>query len=95
MDTILDQAIRDLIFKVYGKCYIGKLKVKELNPVGYDVIIGLDREEYPLHIMAEYQWDKFLTFIEKELRQRHLQTTEYYKGYKIDPYEERRTYRTN
>lgn len=84
MDITLDQAIRELIFKVYGECYIGKLKIKQLDHGGYDLILGLDVDEKPLHIAADYEWNDFLKYIEQELRSRHLHTTKYYTGYKID-----------
>lgn len=90
MNIKYDQVIRDLIYKVYGKCYIGKLKIKHLQPVGYELLLMLDCDEKPLHIAAQLQWNEFLEFIEKELRIRHLHTTSYYTGYKIDEYDERR-----
>lgn len=83
--TELDQAIREIIFKVYDKCYIGKLKVKPLcGTVGYDLLLALDCEEKPIHIAAELEWNAFCKFIEEELRKRHLHTTSYYTGYKYE-----------
>ena len=60
-----------------------------MQPCGYEVILGLDTIEKPLHIAAELPWEEFLKFMEEELRKRHLHTTEYYTGYKFDFYDER------
>lgn len=94
-DTKLEAAIRELICKVYGFAYIGKLKVAELEYGGYEVNITLGIEDQPLHISAQLEWEDFLKFIEKELRSRHLHSAKYYTGYKIDAYEQRRTNRVN
>lgn len=91
-----DRVIRELIYKVYGELYIGKLKVKKLDTGGYDLILGLDVDEKPLHIAADLEWEEFLKYLEQELRSRHLHTTKYYTGYKIDiPNDKRRINRGN
>lgn len=92
METQLDQAIQEIICKVYKAKYTGSLKVKHIEPEGYEVIMGLGVDEKPLRIFAQLPFDKFLIFIEKELRDRHLHSTSYYTGYKND---QGRTYRIN
>lgn len=84
MDRTKEQVIRDIIGEVYHCCYVGKLKIKKLKPVGYELIIALDMEEKPIHIAAQLHWEDFLKFIRQELRDRHLHSASYYTGYKID-----------
>lgn len=76
--------ILDLIYKIYNRCYIGKLEVTPLNPIGYDISMELHSDERPLHIAAELSDDEFLKFFEKELRSRHLATDHFYTGYMTD-----------
>jgi hypothetical protein len=48
----LKQAILESIGEIYKKCYIGPLKITKFKSGGYDVAIGLDCEEKPIHIAA-------------------------------------------
>ena len=84
----LKQAILDTNFEKYDKCYIGPLEIKEIKPFGYDVALGFDRFEAPLHIAAQLEWNDFLTYFKKELSTRHLSDIHFYTGYKTDTYDQ-------
>ena len=43
--------------------YNGRLKIRQLSPVGYSVTFGLNNIDKPLVISAELSDDKFLKFI--------------------------------
>lgn len=77
----LRQAILVLIGEVYNKCYIGNLKITKLDPIGYDVSLGLDCDERPLHIAASLEWEDFLIYFKEELRKARLTSSNYYTGY--------------
>jgi hypothetical protein len=80
----LENEIICLIEKIYHKKYVGKIKVSELEN-GFQLTLGLNQEEKPLVIAADMSKEDFLSFIEKELHERHLHTTKYYKGVKSYP----------
>lgn len=80
----LEQAILAIIKKVYCKEYTGRLKVTEI-PGGYRLDLGMNNDERPISIAAESS--DFLNFVEKELRDRSLDMTEYFTA--IQLYDER------
>ena len=65
--------------------YNGRLKIRQLSPVGYSVTFGLNNIDKPLVISAELSDDKFLKFIKDELRSRHFDLVQYFSGYKYEP----------
>lgn len=79
----LEAAILEGVQDIYKKKYVGRLKVQEL-PSGYQMKMWLNHPEAPLVIAAELSDEKFVSFILKELRSRHLELTEYFTGYKIE-----------
>lgn len=80
----LKQAILDIIFDQYKKCYIGPLVITKMKPCGYDVALGLDNAERPIHIAAQLDMKDFLKFFREEMRWRHLGDSHFYTGYKFD-----------
>ncbi len=79
MDS-LKQVILDIIKECYGKCYIGPLRIKRLNG-GWDVSLGFQNEEKPIHIAAQLEWNDFLKYFKEEIRHRHLGHDHFYTGY--------------
>lgn len=77
------EKILQLIEKLYCKKYTGKIKVEKIKD-GYTLVLGLNQEERPIRISGQMGEKDFLKYVENELRLRHLETTEYYYGYKID-----------
>lgn len=84
----LRQAILDIIFNQYKKCYIGPLKIVPLKTEGWDVQLGLDCDERPIHIAIELDDDKFLKYFREEMRWRHLGDINFYTGYKYDAFDQ-------
>ena len=60
--------------------YNGRLKIRQLSPVGYSVTFGLNNIDKPLVISAELIDDKFLKFIKDELRSRHFNNIQWFIG---------------
>lgn len=81
----LEQAILELIQDIYKSQYIGKIKVKKIEPSGYCVKLGMNTPEAPLVIYAEFEDEKFLKFMEKELKNRRLDKVYYGKLFKTMP----------
>lgn len=79
----LEAAILESVQDIYHKKYVGKLKVIKLAN-GYQMKMYLNKPEAPLVIAADLSDEKFLSFIKKELRSRHLELTDYFTGYKIE-----------
>lgn len=84
----IEAAVLDIIKKVYEAKYIGKLKIEEIKDcngksIGYKLTLGLNNVERPITIQMEGNINKFLSYIEKELRARHLHYTSFYTGYKV------------
>ena len=78
----LEQAILDLIQRVYCKKYVGHIKcVPICNNKGWTVILGLHNDYKPITISAELPDKKFLKFFEQELRDRDWNTVHWFTGY--------------
>ena len=60
--------IKELIERLYNCCFAGTIKVETLKPLGYIVKFGLPDFEKPVSLAAELPYDKFLKYIEEELR---------------------------
>ena len=83
----LEQAIRDMLLRIYKKQYIGRLSVKETfytfpgeepTHIGYVLRLGLNKDEKPLSIAVECNTaNEFLACIENELKVRSLTRTRY------------------
>lgn len=82
----LEQAVRDIVRKVYCREYVGKLEVSELKDgnevIGYHLTLGLNNIDKPVTINIEGDKCTFLCGIEQELRKRHLHYSTYSFGYK-------------
>lgn len=81
--TQIEQAILDLIKRIYCKEYISTLKVTALSNEGYNLMLAMSNKDKPININYEGTVENFLKFIEEELRQRHLNTDTYSRGYKV------------
>ena len=83
----LEQAILELIRNIYCKEYIGRIKVIETidngDHLGYRLELGLNKDERPLSIAGEGSDNEFLQFIEKELRNRGLDSIEYFTAIQL------------
>lgn len=78
----LEQAIREKFIEIYNSIYLGKLWVTKLDPIGYQIKIGLNTPEAPRVIYAELEDDKFLEFLQKEIKDMKLNTVFYGKLFK-------------
>lgn len=85
----LELQILDMIEEIYCAEYTGTLIVKEIQSsfdkevIGYVLRLGLNNTDKPLTIATDCSAEEFLIFIEKELRQKGLNRTKYFTGYKI------------
>lgn len=83
----LEQVILELIRTTYCKEYTGRIKVIETfdggNHLGYRLELGLNKDERPLSIAGEGSDKEFLSFIERELKDRSLDRTEYFTAIQI------------
>lgn len=71
------QAILKCFSEVYGDyCYTGSLFINKL-PNGFDVAIGFNHKETPMHIMAELDDEAFIEFFKKELKSKRLHHNQY------------------
>ena len=65
--TELIAAIQEIIKDLYKGEYVGKIRVKDLHPMGYEV--AFEHHQYkPTFYSASLPDDEFLKFIKKELR---------------------------
>lgn len=85
-DGKLKNEILALIQKIYCAKYIGTLEVYRSIPSGIIVRFGLNCNEKPIYIAAELPDDKFLIYMEKEIRSRRFDFVKYFLGYKEYPY---------
>lgn len=83
--TELSQAIREYMNIIYDAEFIGRIKIEDLDPVGYKVSFYLDSPEHPFVLIADLPDEEFLPFIKEELRKSKLVKTKYYKTIKLYP----------
>lgn len=67
-ETQLEQVIREYFLDICKKEYIGKITIKKLDPIGYNVHLGLDAANKYHVLYAELEDDKFLKFIREEIK---------------------------
>ena len=84
----IEQAVQEIIKKVYCSDYCKKITVLELidylgNIYGYDLKLILNQDERPIRIILEGTVDNFLKNVELELYERNLIDTKFYTGYKV------------
>lgn len=88
----IEQAIRDLIKRIYCREYQGRLKVYETTykfpgeepiHVGYRMDLGLNKDEKPLSIACDGTAEEFIEFIENELKSRSLARTKYFTAIQL------------
>lgn len=75
----LEQVIHDYIMDIYNMCYVGKLEIIKLDPIGYCIKFGKDTPDQPLVIYAEMEDNKFLKFLKQELKDMRLNLIYYGK----------------
>ena len=89
----LEQVILDIITKIYCKKYIRTIKIEETfdlftkEHLGYVLYLGLNKNDTPLSIASEGTDKQFTTFIEKELRSKQLDSSDYFEAiqlYRVD-----------
>lgn len=83
----LEQVIRDLLMDIYHAEYIGKLKLTKLEPIGYEIQLGMNVPNYPDTIYAELEDEEFIQFLKKELQHRRSHTIFYGTLFKTMPIE--------
>ena len=81
----LEQVIHDYITDIYNVQYTGKLKIEKLNPIGYQIQLGMNVPQYPSVIYAELEDSKFLKFLYDELKSRNLTKVFYGKLDRVMP----------
>lgn len=84
-ETQLEQVIREYFLDICKKEYIGKITIQKLDPVGYNVRLGLDVIERPLVLYAELNDEDFLKFIKQEIK--NFKHRYYGKLNLINPYD--------
>lgn len=67
---------------MYCAEYNGRLEVKQWQ-LGYTLTLGLNNPERPIYIMGEGTPEDFLKLIEKELRAKRLNCTDYFIGQRL------------
>lgn len=85
----LEQAVLNLICKIYCKEYIGHIDVietltSENKHLGYMLKLGLNNKEKPFTISCEGNPEQFLNFVEKELRRSNFNGVDFFKGIKYE-----------
>lgn len=78
-DGKLKNEILALIQKIYCAKYIGTLEVYRSISSGIIVRFGLNCNEKPIYIAAELPDDKFLKYMEKEIRSRRFDFVKYFQ----------------
>lgn len=90
----MEQAILDLIEKLYKRKYCGGIKVKKLES-GYSVSFDLGiPDKQPITISADLEAEDFLKFIKQELISRQLYKVQFFRGIKRE-IEDEKTRRIN
>lgn len=83
--TELEQVIRDYYRDQFQVEFIGRIRVEDLDPVGYKVSLNLDHSENPVVYIADLPDEEFIPFIKEELRRSKLHEVEFFKAIKIQP----------
>ena len=77
-------ATRDFVKCLTNMEFTGKIEVKELNPVGYEVQLYFHGNEYPTYIISANLTDKqFLQFLFNDLKNRSLWRQSYFTLKKV------------
>lgn len=81
----IEQAILDFIKTYSNKDYVGKIKINNLIPKGYEVILYPQGEFVPLVFYAELDDDKFLKYLKEEIRNKKFHLSNYGELNKREP----------
>lgn len=79
----LENKILLLIENIYNCIFKGKVIVS-LDNGTYTLQLILNSAYAPIYISFEGTEEEFLKFLEKDLKRRRLDVTEYYSGYKYE-----------
>ena len=82
----LEQVIQEYFLDIYHKKYIGKLDIKQLDPVGYCIKLGMANVYQPITIYAELEDGAFLKFLKQELKDRRFNLVYWGKLQLGEPY---------
>jgi hypothetical protein len=87
----LENAILEIIRRLYCCEYVGQITVKQLQSYhecdnsGYELVLGLNCNDKPLRLVSNAaNEEEFLKYIVNELRERQLHLTRYFKKYHYD-----------
>lgn len=81
----IEQAILNYFTEVYDVKYVGTIKIKKMKPKGISVRLGIPNDYKPMFISADLEDQQFLNFFKKELRNRHMELVDFFKGIKTYP----------
>jgi hypothetical protein len=56
------ETILTTIQTIYNKKYVGTIRVKHINPIGWKVRLGIRNDDKPVEICAELSDDKFIKY---------------------------------
>lgn len=70
---------------IYEAEFIGRIKIEDLDPVGYKFSFYLDNSEYPFVLITDLPDEKALNYVKEELRRSKLVKTKYFRTIKIYP----------
>lgn len=88
--------ILKMIEQTYHKKYIGKLRLKKLNPFGYQVSFGLNNNEKPITIAAQIQDQQvFVKHLQQELRVSRFNEVSYFTTHRYLEYQSNYRYEIN
>lgn len=79
MEEELEQVIREYLENITKSKYLGKLKVTKVNPVGYQLSLGLNTPLQPIVIYAELEAEQFLEYVKEYLKAMNLGRIQYGK----------------
>lgn len=76
MDRLTNEEIacflRQLFWDLYGTLYTKQIKVRRLEPIGYEVKIPLSNDERPLVLAIEAEGDKYLKLLKTAIQESNL-----------------------
>ena len=70
--------------QIYQAEFIGRIKIEDLDPVGYKFSFYLDNPEYPFVLITDLSGQEALDYIKEELRRSKLVKTKYFRTIKIN-----------
>lgn len=85
-----------MIEQTYHRKYIGKLKIKKLEPFGYQISFGLNNNEKPITIAAQIEdQETFIKHLQQELRVSRFNEVQYFITHRYLEFQENSRYEIN